>query len=71
MEILWDLIGLKNGYCITDTAERLGIHPDSLRNWIKRLESPQAIQKHKILDCIMSVINGKTKPHSIRNTNWN
>jgi len=28
----------------------LGIHPDSLRNWIKRLESPQAINKHKIID---------------------
>ena len=40
----------KNGYSIPDTAQRLGIHPDSLRNWIKRLESPQAIQKHKILD---------------------
>ncbi len=40
----------KNGYSINDTAERLGIHPDSLRNWIKRLESPQAIEKHKILD---------------------
>jgi transposase len=40
----------KNGYSITDTAERLGIHPDSLRNWIKRLESPQAIKKHQIMD---------------------
>ena len=40
----------KNGYSINDTEERLGVHPDSLRNWIKRLESPQAIQKHKILD---------------------
>ena len=40
----------KNGYNVTDTAERLGVHPDSLRSWIKRLESPQAIQKHKILD---------------------
>jgi len=39
-----------NGYSITDTAERLGVHPDSLRNWIKRLESPEAIQKHKILN---------------------
>ena len=38
----------KNGYSIIDTAQRLGIHPDSLRNWIKRLESPEAIQKHKI-----------------------
>lgn len=40
----------KNGYSINDTAERLGVHPDSLRSWIKRLESPQAIQKNKILD---------------------
>ena len=40
----------KNGYSINDTADRLGVHPDSLRNWIKRLESPQAIEKHKILD---------------------
>ena len=39
-----------NGYSIADTAERLGVHPDSLRNWIKRLESPEAIQKHKILN---------------------
>ena len=40
----------KNGYSITETAERLGMHPDSLRAWIKRLESPQAIQKHQIQD---------------------
>jgi transposase len=40
----------KNGYSINDTAERLGVHPDSLRNWIRRLETPQAIEKHKILD---------------------
>jgi len=40
----------KNGYSITDTAERLGVHPDSLRNWIKRLESPEAIKKHQVLD---------------------
>lgn len=39
-----------NGYSITDTAERLGVHPDSLRSWIKRLESPEAIKKHKIMD---------------------
>ena len=39
----------KNGYSINDTAERLGMHPDSLRAWIKKLESPEAIEKHKIL----------------------
>ena len=41
---------LDNGYTITDTAQRLGIHPTSLGTWIKRLESPESIQKHKILD---------------------
>ena len=41
---------LKNGYSITDTANRLGVNSNSLRNWIKRLESPEAIEKHKILD---------------------
>lgn len=38
----------KNGYSISDTAERLGVHPDSLRNWIKRLESPESQVKHQI-----------------------
>jgi len=40
----------QNGYSITDTAERLGVHPTSLSAWIKRLESPEAIKEHKILD---------------------
>jgi len=40
----------KNGYSITDTANRLGIHPTSLSNWIKRLESPEAIEKHQVKD---------------------
>ena len=39
-----------NGYSIKDTADRLGIHPDSLRSWIRRLDSPEAIEKHKMLD---------------------
>jgi len=37
----------QNGYGIADTAYRLGVHPDSLRAWIKRLESPEAIAKNK------------------------
>jgi len=37
----------ENGYEITDTAHRLGVHPDSLRAWIKRLESPEAVAKNK------------------------
>ncbi len=40
----------KNGYSITDTANRLGIHPTSLSGWIKRLESPAAVKKYKIMD---------------------
>ncbi|MCF6340947.1 MAG: transposase [Sulfurimonas sp.] len=46
----------KNAYSINDTAKRLGIHPDSLRNWMKSLESPQAIQKHQILDASQAEI---------------
>jgi len=37
----------ENGYEIADTAYRLGVHPDSLRAWIKRLESPEAVAKNK------------------------
>jgi transposase len=38
----------QNGYSINDTAQRLGVHPDSLRSWIKRLESPEAQIKHQV-----------------------
>ena len=31
-----------NGYEIKDTANRLGVHPESLRSWIKKFESPQS-----------------------------
>lgn len=37
-----------NGYSITDTAKRLGIHPISLSTWVKRFESPEAKEKHHI-----------------------
>lgn len=39
-----------NGYGITETARRLGVHPTSLSMWVKRYESPEAIKKHDILD---------------------
>lgn len=38
----------ENGYSITDTAQRLGVHPTSLSSWIKIFESPQAKEKHNI-----------------------
>ena len=41
---------LKNGYTVTDTANRLGVNSNTLRLWIKKLESPESIEKHKILD---------------------
>jgi len=34
---------IKNGYTITDTAQRLRIHPTTLSTWVKRLESPESI----------------------------
>ena len=39
---------LENGYTITDTAERLGVHPTSLSSWIKKYESPEAQIKYNI-----------------------
>ena len=39
-----------NNYSVIDTAERLGVHKDSLRSWIKRYESPEALATAKISD---------------------
>jgi len=36
-----------NNYSIAETAKRLGIHPDSLRAWIKKYESPEAMAQNK------------------------
>ena len=35
-----------NGYSVIETAERLGVHPESLRSWIKKYESPEAVAKN-------------------------
>lgn len=35
-------------YGIADTAQRLGVHPDSLRNWIKKYKTPEAEVQAKI-----------------------
>ena len=38
----------ENGYSVVETAKRLGVHPESLRAWKKKFESPEAIEKHQI-----------------------
>ena len=38
---------VENGYGIMETSERLGMHHDSLRNWIKKYKSPQAQKEAK------------------------
>jgi transposase len=35
-----------NGYSVHETAERLGVHFESLRSWIKKFQSPEAIAKN-------------------------
>lgn len=37
----------ENGYSVAETAKRLGVHPDSLRAWIKKYESPEAMIQNK------------------------
>lgn len=32
----------KNGYSIKKTAERLGVHIESLRSWVKKFWTPEA-----------------------------
>lgn len=41
---------VENGYGVVETAQRLGMHHDSLRSWIKRYESPQSLVQAKISD---------------------
>lgn len=39
---------IENGYGIMETAERLGVHHDSLRSWIRKYQSPEALAEAKI-----------------------
>lgn len=39
---------VKNGYPIKDTAQRLGVHPDSLKSWITIYSNPQSISQHQV-----------------------
>lgn len=37
-----------NGYSVAETAKRLGVHPDSLKSWVKKYQSPESIAKHEL-----------------------
>ncbi len=39
---------VKNNYPIKEVATRLGIHPDSLKTWVKRYKDPKAISDFQI-----------------------
>ncbi|MCV6599899.1 MAG: transposase [Alphaproteobacteria bacterium] len=41
---------IDNGYTIVETAERLGIHPTSLGNWVKKYRSPESEIQAKVSD---------------------
>ncbi|MCT7496364.1 IS3 family transposase [Aliarcobacter cryaerophilus] len=41
---------IENGYGIIETAERLGVHHDSLRNWIKKYQSPSMSRRGNCYD---------------------
>jgi len=37
----------QNGYSVKETAERLGVHPDSLKKWVRQFSSPDAITRSR------------------------
>ncbi len=39
---------VENDYGVMETSERLGVHHDSLRAWIKKFRSPEALADAKI-----------------------
>lgn len=47
---------VENGYGIMETAERLGVHHDSLRNWIKKYQSPEALAEAKIQKSFTKIV---------------
>ena len=37
---------INNNYSIKDVAERLGVHPDSLKTWVGRYKDPKASNEY-------------------------
>jgi len=38
---------IENGYSAKETAERLGVHPDSLKKWVREFGSPGEFQRQQ------------------------
>jgi transposase len=43
---------INNNYSIKDVAERLGIHPDSLKTWVSRYKDPQSTAEYAQLKTV-------------------
>ena len=43
---------INNNYSIKDVADRLGIHPDSLKTWVSRYKDPQSTAEYTQLKTI-------------------
>jgi transposase len=43
---------INNNYSIKDVADRLGIHPDSLKTWVSRYKDPQSTAEYAQLKTV-------------------
>ncbi len=43
---------INNNYSLKDVAQRLGIHPDSLKTWVSRYKDPQSTAEYTQLKTI-------------------
>jgi transposase len=43
---------INNNYEIKDVAQRLGIHPDSLKTWVSRYKDPQSTAEYAQLKTV-------------------
>jgi transposase len=37
----------KGGYGVVDVAQRLGVHPDSLKSWIAKYKDPESLVQYQ------------------------
>ena len=43
---------INNNYSVKDVADRLGIHPDSLKTWVSRYKDPQSTAEYAQLKTV-------------------